>query len=162
MPWLEWPLIYDIRAKPNQIKSETGTKDLQMVNIGLRVLYRPDPNNIAWMAKNVGNGEYQSLFYLFKMRLPDFAEKVLPSLTQETLKSVIAKYNATSLLTQRNEVIFVKFNVDSNQCIFHCRYQLLLQTIYKYEPVHSKSFLMMWPSLTRVLARVSLRYFHTT
>jgi prohibitin 2 len=89
MPWLEWPLIYDIRAKPNKIKSETGTKDLQMVNMGLRVLYRPDPNNIAWMAKNVGN---------------DFAEKVLPSLTQETLKSVIAKYNATSLLTQRNEV----------------------------------------------------------
>merc|ERR1712193_28622 len=89
LPWMEWPLIYDIRAKPNQIKSETGTKDLQMVNIGLRVLYRPDPNQIAWMAKNIGN---------------DFAEKVLPSLTQETLKSVIARYNATSLLTQRNEV----------------------------------------------------------
>jgi len=89
LPWMEWPLIYDIRAKPNQIKSETGTKDLQMVNIGLRILYRPDPNNIAWMAKNVGN---------------DFAEKVLPSLTQETLKSVIAKFTATSLLTQRNEV----------------------------------------------------------
>ena len=103
-----------------------------------------------------------NLFYLLKKYLQDFAEKVLPSLTQETLKSVIAKYNATSLLTQRNEVIFVKFDVDSNQCIFHCRYQLLLQTIYKYEPVHSKSFLMMWPSLTRVLARVSLRYFHIT
>ena len=57
---MEWPLIYDIRAKPNQIKSETGTKDLQMVNIGLRILYRPDPNNIAWMAKNVGNGEYKN------------------------------------------------------------------------------------------------------
>jgi len=89
IPWMEWPLIYDIRAKPNQIKSETGTKDLQMVNIGLRILYRPDPNRIAWLAKNIGN---------------DYAEKVLPSLTQETLKSVIAKYNATSLLTQRNEV----------------------------------------------------------
>jgi len=89
VPWLEWPLIYDIRAKPNQIKSETGTKDLQMVNIGLRVLYRPDPNAIAFLAKNIGN---------------DFAEKVLPSLTHETLKSVIAQYNATSLLTQRNEV----------------------------------------------------------
>ena len=53
---MEWPLIYDIRAKPNQIKSETGTKDLQMVNIGLRILYRPDPNRIAWLAKNIGNG----------------------------------------------------------------------------------------------------------
>ena len=57
---MEWPLIYDIRAKPNQIKSETGTKDLQMVNIGLRILYRPDPNRIAWLAKNIGNGQYQT------------------------------------------------------------------------------------------------------
>ena len=57
VPWLEWPLIYDIRAKPNQIKSETGTKDLQMVNIGLRVLYRPDPNQIPFLAKNIGSGE---------------------------------------------------------------------------------------------------------
>ena len=38
----------------------------------------------------------------------DFAEKVLPSLTHETLKSVIAQYNATSLLTQRNEVSEIK------------------------------------------------------
>lgn len=95
------------------------------------------------------------------MRLPDFAEKVLPSLTQETLKSVIAKYNATSLLTQRNEVILLSLTLTLINA-FNRRYQLLLQTIYKYEPVHSKSFLMMWPSPTRVLARVSLRYFHTT
>jgi len=88
IPWMEWPLIYDIRAKPNQIKSETGTKDLQMVNIAS--VSSTDPIQTASpLAKNIGN---------------DYAEKVLPSLTQETLKSVIAKYNATSLLTQRNEV----------------------------------------------------------
>ena len=64
VPWLEWPLIYDIRAKPNQIKSETGTKDLQMVNIGLRVLYRPDPNQIPFLAKNIGGGKFLLLLII--------------------------------------------------------------------------------------------------
>ncbi len=30
-----------IRAEPREIKSRTGTKDLQMVNISLRVLAKP-------------------------------------------------------------------------------------------------------------------------
>merc|ERR1712063_241747 len=51
IPWVEWPLIYDIRARPYQIKSDTGTKDLQMVDLGLRILYRPNANQIPWLAK---------------------------------------------------------------------------------------------------------------
>ena len=54
IPWLEWPLIYDIRARPYQIKSDTGTKDLQMVDLGLRILYRPNASQIPWLAKNIG------------------------------------------------------------------------------------------------------------
>merc|ERR1711931_4359 len=89
IPWLEWPLIYDIRARPYQIKSDTGTKDLQMVDLGLRILYRPNATQIPWLAKNIGL---------------NYDEKVLPSITHETLKSVIANFDASSLLTKRNEV----------------------------------------------------------
>ncbi|KAF8365559.1 hypothetical protein PRIPAC_83388 [Pristionchus pacificus] len=35
VPWCQYPIVYDIRARPNQIRSPTGSKDLQMVNIGL-------------------------------------------------------------------------------------------------------------------------------
>ena len=56
IPWLEWPLIYDIRSRPFKITSPTGTRDLQMVDIGLRVLYRPDPGAISYIAKNIGEG----------------------------------------------------------------------------------------------------------
>ncbi len=42
LPWFERPIIYDVRTHPTVIKSETGSKDLQMVKIALRVLYRPD------------------------------------------------------------------------------------------------------------------------
>ena len=80
-----------------------------MVDIGLRVLYRPDPGAIQSIAKNIGEGIFSikitknfSEFYYNKYL--DFAEKILPSITHETLKSVIANFNASALLTRRNEV----------------------------------------------------------
>lgn len=42
IPWLQKPLIFDIRTKPHTFASVSGTKDLQMVNLTLRVLYRPE------------------------------------------------------------------------------------------------------------------------
>jgi len=41
IPWFETPIDYDVRAKPRNVASLTGTKDLQMVNITCRVLSRP-------------------------------------------------------------------------------------------------------------------------
>ena len=40
IPWVQRPIIYDIRARPMNIPSVTGSKDLQNVNITLRILYR--------------------------------------------------------------------------------------------------------------------------
>jgi hypothetical protein len=42
VPWLQTPTIFDIRTRPRSISSITGTKDLQMVNITLRVLSKPN------------------------------------------------------------------------------------------------------------------------
>lgn len=49
IPWLETPIIYDVRAKPRNIASLTGTKDLQMVNITCRVLSRPAVDDLPVM-----------------------------------------------------------------------------------------------------------------
>lgn len=49
IPWVETPIIYDVRAKPRSIGSLTGTKDLQMVNITVRVLSRPDQHELPTM-----------------------------------------------------------------------------------------------------------------
>ncbi|KAI3510414.1 hypothetical protein L1887_17385 [Cichorium endivia] len=38
IPWLERPIIYDVRARPHLVESTSGSRDLQMVKIGLRVL----------------------------------------------------------------------------------------------------------------------------
>lgn len=46
IPWFEWPTIFDIRTKPKTIRSPTGTKDLQTVDITLRILYRPQERQL--------------------------------------------------------------------------------------------------------------------
>jgi prohibitin 2 len=76
VPWFERPVIYDVRARPNIISSTSGSRDLQMVNIGLRVLTRPLPERLPEIYRTLGT---------------DYAERVLPSIIQETLKSVIAQ-----------------------------------------------------------------------
>jgi prohibitin 1 len=42
IPWLQKSIVYDVRTKPRQISTTTGSKDLQMVTLSLRVLHRPD------------------------------------------------------------------------------------------------------------------------
>ncbi|CAF4297198.1 unnamed protein product, partial [Rotaria sordida] len=39
--WLHRPIIIDIRTRPRSVPSITDIKDLQTINITLRILYRP-------------------------------------------------------------------------------------------------------------------------
>ena len=89
IPFIERPIIYDIRKRPRNIHSLTGSKDLQMVNLNLRVLTRPRVTSLPQMYEKLGL---------------DYDDKVLPSIVNEVCKMVVAQYYATQLLTERKQM----------------------------------------------------------
>ena len=117
IPWLQRAIVYDVRTKPRNISTTTGSKDLQMVSLTLRVLHRPDVPRLPQI--------YQvSFFFFFFLHLllvnfliidthtnisnqsygTDYDERVLPSIGNEVLKAIVAQFDAAELITQREAV----------------------------------------------------------
>jgi len=99
IPWFERPIIYDIRTRPVNLQTLTGSKDLQMVTIAIRVLHKPDPSKLVWIYRHLG---------------VNYDERILPSLMNECAKAVVARYNANELLTKR-EMVSREISVDLRQ-----------------------------------------------
>jgi len=89
VPFVMRPIYYDTKLRPKLIQTSTGTKDLQMVTIHVRMLFKPQIEGIPTIHKTLGE---------------DYDERVLPSVANEVIKSTIAQYNAEQLLTHREHV----------------------------------------------------------
>ncbi len=89
LPWFQRAVLYDIKTRSQVVNTSSGSKDLQMVQISLRVLFKPDPVKLSAVYRNLGM---------------DYDARLLPSIVNEITKAVVAKYNASELLTKRDQV----------------------------------------------------------
>lgn len=89
IPWIQKPIMFDIRSRPRNVPVITGSKDLQNVNITLRILFRPTADSLPEIYTTLG---------------VDYEDRVLPSITTEVLKAVVAQFDAAELITQRELV----------------------------------------------------------
>jgi len=89
VPWVERPTIFNVKFEPYLLRTMSGSRDLQMVDMQLRVLCRPDPGRLPQIFREVG---------------ADYREKVLPSIVNEVLKAEVARHNATQLIKSREQI----------------------------------------------------------
>lgn len=89
IPFVQTPIIFDVRMKPRSVPVMTPSKDLQTVTVTLRVLFRPDSEALPELYKALGL---------------DYDERVLPSIVNEVLKAVVAQFDAGELITMRERV----------------------------------------------------------
>ncbi|KAG8173618.1 hypothetical protein JTE90_027988 [Oedothorax gibbosus] len=86
IPWVQRPIIFDIRSRLRKISVKTSTKDLKTAHVKLWILFRPVETELPKICTTLGY---------------DYEEKVLPSISTKVLKAVVAQFDASEMITKR-------------------------------------------------------------
>ena len=75
MPIISKPIIYETRTRFLEDSAETNNRDLQKVIFTIRVLYKPDPQFLVDITRELG---------------ANYSEKIMHPIVREVSKTVIA------------------------------------------------------------------------
>jgi len=89
MPGVEQIAQVEVREQKTEMSTSASSKDLQSIQSGTAINFRPDPANAHLLFKDVGT-EYQA--------------RILDPAIEETVKAATAQYTAEELITKRTEV----------------------------------------------------------
>ena len=91
LPFITKAVKYNIQTQKLDAKADASSKDLQTVSASIVVNYKYKESEVVNLYKNVGKEE-------------KVAEKIITPAVQEVFKSVVAKYSAEQLITERSVV----------------------------------------------------------
>ncbi|MES1912442.1 MAG: hypothetical protein MHM6MM_004717 [Cercozoa sp. M6MM] len=122
VPVLQQPTLMDVRTRPFSLPTQTQTKDLQQVKITIRILFRPEPEAVAYLLK-----EYNTTY----------DQKLLGTMVPDVVKSVVSQYLSDELMLNRDEIS----RAIKNQLVQRAgQYRLLLEDVAMTELAFMKDF----------------------
>lgn len=92
-------ILYDVRIKPRNIATTTGSKDLQTVSLTLRVMRwvgrtQASAARLAEPLFACSRPDVSKLPQIYRSLGQDYDERVLPSIGNEVLKAIVAQFDA--------------------------------------------------------------------
>uniref|UniRef100_N1QSP3 DNA topoisomerase 2 n=1 Tax=Aegilops tauschii TaxID=37682 RepID=N1QSP3_AEGTA len=137
IPWLERPIIYDIHARTQPGREHLREPESPDGNIlpfrSLCVIY-------WWELVFVLHDLCQRLPTMYRTLGENYNGRVLPSIIHETLKAVVAQYNASQLITQRVQEMHelsIRKNLNSSSKNSRLGFQFALSLLQDHLPVYT-------------------------
>lgn len=75
IPYFERPIIFNTQTRFKSFQANTANRDMQNVNITIRVLFEPVQDKLPELYRYVGI---------------DYDDKILPSIMNEVMRAVVA------------------------------------------------------------------------
>ncbi|MCS7060392.1 MAG: prohibitin family protein [Anaerolineae bacterium] len=88
-PFISTVTIVDVKTQRYESNASAASRDLQIVSTQVVLNYRPDPNTVDTLVREIG---------------PEYERRVVDPAVQEALKAATAQFTAEELITKRPQV----------------------------------------------------------